>query len=313
MRYKVTHTTDYVYQDSVSLSYNEARLLPVSTRYQTCFKRQLKITPEPVYYREYHDYFGNQASHFCIDEPHQQMTVITSSEIDVLVREMPDLASAMPWEKVLLQMKQDTSQRLFAAREFCFDSPLITVTPEIRDYARVSFLPGRPFLEAVYDLMHRIYTEFSYDPSFTNVTTPLHEVLLHKRGVCQDFAHIAIACVRSMGLPAAYISGYLETLPPPGKPKLVGSDASHAWFSVYDPDSGWVEFDPTNDQIPLKQYINVAYGRDYQDVTPLKGVLFGGGSNQLSVSVDVMPMVTPAKIAVADPELSVQAQQSQQQ
>lgn len=292
MRYRTTHITEYDYQDIVSLCYNEAHLLPISTRYQTCFKRLLKIKPEPAYYHERHDYFGNQTSFFCIQEPHQKLSVTTSSEIEVLNRQLPELNDSLPWELVLQQMNSPATDNALKAKEYCFDSPMITTTNEIREYSKTSFTPNRPFLEAVYELMNRIYEDFEYDSGFSSISTPLEDVLKHKRGVCQDFAHLGIACIRAMGLPACYISGYLETLPPPGKPRLVGADASHAWFSVYDPNMGWVEFDPTNNQIPLKQYINVAYGRDYNDVTPLRGVLFGGGNNQLKVSVDVEP-ITP--------------------
>ena len=167
------------------------------------------------------------------------------------------------------------------------NSPFIQIDPAIRAFAEQSFTPARPLLAAMVDLTRRIFTEFTYDPHFTTIVTPLSDVLAHRRGVCQDFAHLEIACVRAMGLPARYVSGYLETLPPPGKEKLRGADASHAWLSAYIPEQGWVDFDPTNNQIPSEQYITTAWGRDYGDVTPLKGVIFGGGEHTLAVSVDV--------------------------
>ena len=161
------------------------------------------------------------------------------------------------------------------------------LNPTFNEYAYDSFAPGRPFLDAVQDLTHRIYQDFTYDPHFTTVITPLSEVFEHRRGVCQDFAHFALACLRGMGLAARYVSGYLETLPPPGQPKLQGADASHAWLSVYLPEQGWFDFDPTNDQPRTEQYITIGWGRDYGDITPVKGILYGGGDHKLEVSVDV--------------------------
>jgi transglutaminase-like putative cysteine protease len=160
-------------------------------------------------------------------------------------------------------------------------------TRELQSYAERSFAEGRPIVEAVYDLMERIHRDFTYDPHFTTLATPLSEVLKHRRGVCQDFAHLAIGCLRTQGLAAKYISGYIETLPPPGQEKLIGADASHAWFSVFVPDTGWLDFDPTNNQMPMDQHITLAWGRDYSDVTPLKGVIFGGGKHDLKVQVHV--------------------------
>jgi len=174
------------------------------------------------------------------------------------------------------------------AKQYVLDSPMVTTTQELADYARASFLPGRPLVDVVSDLMQRIYTDFTYDPAFTTIATPLSTVLAHRRGVCQDFAHLAIGCLRSFGLSARYISGYVETLPEPGKPRLIGADASHAWFAVYLPGVGWLDFDPTNNKLPYDQHITLAWGRDYADVTPLKGIAFGGGQHTLSVSVDVL-------------------------
>jgi transglutaminase-like putative cysteine protease len=174
------------------------------------------------------------------------------------------------------------------ARQYILDSPMITISPELADYAQSSFLPNRTLVDVVHDLMGRIYKDFTYDPTFTTIATPLSDVLSFRRGVCQDFAHLAIGCLRAYGMAARYISGYVETLPEPGKPRLVGADASHAWFSVYIPGTGWLDFDPTNNTVPLDQHITLAWGRDYADVTPLKGIAFGGGQHTLSVSVDVL-------------------------
>ena len=183
---------------------------------------------------------------------------------------------------------QDQIPEILDARQYVLDSSMVTVTPELTDYAQYSFLPDRPLVDVVRDLMQRIYKDFTYDPTFTTIATPLSEVLGFRRGVCQDFAHLAIGCLRAYGMASRYVSGYIETLPEPGKQRLVGADASHAWFSVYVPGTGWMDFDPTNNTVPLDQHITLAWGRDYADVTPLKGIAFGGGQHSLSVSVDVL-------------------------
>jgi len=202
------------------------------------------------------------------------------------------LLDSPPWEAVRERVAADTTTPGLEARDFVLPSAFVPPDDAVWDYARASFPPGRPLLEAVRDLTRRIHQEFRYDPGFTTIVTPLAEVLAHRRGVCQDFAHLQIACLRSLGLPARYVSGYLETLPPPGKAKLQGADASHAWVSVYDPEQGWTDFDPTNDQLVGEQHITTAWGRDYGDVTPLKGIIFGGGEHTLEVAVDVERLET---------------------
>ena len=193
----------------------------------------------------------------------------------------------MAWELVAQRLQSDRTAEVLDALQYTLDSPMIESNEKLAAYARHSLLPGRPLLQAVNELMQRIFADFTYDPEFSSIATPLSEVLKHKRGVCQDFAHLAIACLRSQGLAARYVSGYIETLPAPGKERLVGADASHAWFSVYLPDAGWIDFDPTNNQMPIDKHITVAWGRDFSDVTPLKGIAFGGGQHKLHVSVDV--------------------------
>jgi transglutaminase-like putative cysteine protease len=183
---------------------------------------------------------------------------------------------------------QEQILEILDAKQYVLDSPMITVMPELADYAQASFQANRPLVDVVHDLMQRIYREFTYDPSFTTIATPLSDVLRHRRGVCQDFAHLAIGCLRAYNIAARYISGYVETVPEAGQVRLVGADASHAWFSVYIPNTGWLDFDPTNNTVPLDQHITLAWGRDYADVTPLKGIAFGGGQHTLSVSVDVL-------------------------
>jgi transglutaminase-like putative cysteine protease len=288
MKYRITHKTSYSYNEPVSLCHNEAHLILRDCDSQTCTYRQLQINPLPAIEHERIDFFGNVVNYFSIQAPHTTLTVSATSEIQIQSLEMiPNLSASPPWEQVSETIKNSLDPITLEAREFILDSPFITVDDSLKIYAQPSFTPDRPLLEAVNDLMNRVYTEFSYDPHFTTIITPLSDVLEHRRGVCQDFAHLMIGCIRAMGLPARYVSGYLETLPPPGQEKLQGSDASHAWLSVYVPEQGWTDFDPTNNQIPTAQHITTAWGRDYSDVTPLKGIIFGGGEHTLMVSVDV--------------------------
>jgi transglutaminase-like putative cysteine protease len=184
--------------------------------------------------------------------------------------------------------QQDVFDELLDAKQYLLDSPMVNTSAELANYAETSFQPNRPLVQVVTNLMQRIYEDFTYDPTFTTIATPLSDVLHFRRGVCQDFAHLAIGCLRSFGIAARYVSGYVETRPEPGKQRLVGADASHAWFAVYVPGIGWLEFDPTNNKLPFDQHITLAWGRDYTDVTPLKGIAFGGGQHSLSVSVDVL-------------------------
>ena len=288
MRYQVIHTTGYDYSESAGLSYNEARLLPRFTASQQCIQAQLQISPLPADYHEREDFFGNRAVYFSIREPHQRFIVTATSEVQIAPQEAQlNFSQGTDWESARHSLRRQRDPHTLDALQYTLDSPFIAATPELAAYAQASFPRGRSLLEAVNDLMGRIHTDFTYDPDFTTLATPLASVLEHRRGVCQDFAHLAIGCLRAHGLAARYVSGYIETLPPPGKEKLLGADASHAWFSVFVPELGWVDFDPTNNQIPVDQHIVVGWGRDYGDVTPLKGVIFGGGEHELTVSVDV--------------------------
>lgn len=288
MKYRLIHTTRYDYNESVSLCHNEAHLAPRPTPFQFVVYNQINISPSPSLQREHLDFFGNLTTYFSIQFPHKQLSVTSESEVH-LQEITYNLWNSPSWEQVSAILNNDsTNPSLLEAREFVLDSPFVAVTDELRAYALPSFLAGRSILDATNDLMNRVFTEFVYDPHFTTIVTPLTDVLEHKRGVCQDFAHLMIGCIRSMGLAARYVSGYLETLPPPGQQKLQGSDASHAWLAVFVPDLGWVDFDPTNNKIPSNQHITTAWGRDYSDVTPLKGIIFGGGDNVLNVSVDVL-------------------------
>lgn len=289
MKYRVTHETQYHYDRPVSLCYNVAHLKPRSFVRQTCLASTLNVHPLPALTDEWEDYFGNATHYFAVQEPHDALRVSVISEVNVTAQgELFDSLTATPWEAARDALANATDHDAVAARALTLSSPFIPVNDTLRAYAEPSFAQGAPLLEAVTDLMRRIYEEFAYDPHFSTIATPLADVLEHRRGVCQDFAHLAIGCLRALGLAARYVSGYLETEPPPGGERLVGADASHAWFSVYAPDQGWVDFDPTNNQLPMEQHIVTAWGRDYGDVTPLKGVIFGGGEgHSLNVAVDV--------------------------
>ncbi|MDT8447633.1 MAG: transglutaminase family protein [bacterium] len=288
MIYEITHRTEYEYAEPVSQSYNEARLCPRSFSHQICQKSEISVSPRAQDYSERRDIFGNKVSFFTLQEPHQKMMVTMSSLVTVETLDAPVSGDHLaPWEEAVAILAKPTTAKLIDAKGFTFASPQLPQIPEVHEYALPSFWPGRILMDAVVDLMGRIYRDFAYVSGSTTISTPLTQVLAKRQGVCQDFAHLAIACVRSMGLAARYVSGYLETQPPVGKPKLVGVDASHAWFSVYVPHEGWVDFDPTNNLIPNDRHITCAWGRDFADVTPLKGVIYGGGSHQLKVSVDV--------------------------
>lgn len=288
MRYQVTHSTEYLYQEPVTFCRNEACLLPRHSATQNCIASALQIEPTPADVRERSDFFGNRISHFAIQYPHDTLRVTARSE--VVTQPLPPLpaaATALDWSLAVDLLKRDRRAATLAALPCLYDSPLVKSAALLADYVRPSFAPGQKLVAAVTDLMARIYRDFSYDPGFTTIATPLAEVLKNRRGVCQDFAHLAIGGLRSIGLAARYVSGYLETLPPPGQPRLVGADASHAWFAVYVPGYGWLDFDPTNNQLPAEQHITVAWGRDFSDVSPLRGVALGGGEHKVLVSVDV--------------------------
>ncbi|MGD8885898.1 MAG: transglutaminase family protein [Gammaproteobacteria bacterium] len=288
MNYLVQHKTIYEYSKPVSICQNEARLRPRNFEKQQCSLSKLEINPKPSDIRQREDFFGNRVTYFAIDQPHTVLTVTSSSEVEVAAISANKEKSKSPkWDEVVKRMRSDLQEDILEARQYTLNSPMVMRTRELQAYAERSFAEGRPVVEAVHDLMERIHRDFTYDPHFTTLATPLSDVLKHRRGVCQDFAHLAIGCLRAQGLAAKYISGYLETLPPPGQEKLVGADASHAWFSVYVPDSGWLDFDPTNNQMPMDQHITLAWGRDYSDVTPLKGIIFGGGKHELKVQVNV--------------------------
>jgi transglutaminase-like putative cysteine protease len=246
--------------------------------------------PEPGVYSQHVDFFGNTVTFFAVQEPHRALTVTARSTVEVTPHAglSPDHTPA--WETVRDTLRHDRSTVGLEAYQYLFDSPHITCSARLRHYAAASFRPGQPLFAAVLDLTRRIHTDFTYDPQATSVCTPVHDVLRARRGVCQDFAQVQIGCLRSLGLAARYVSGYLVTHPPPGEPRLVGADASHAWVSVYCPGYGWLDADPTNNVRPAERHITVALGRDYSDVSPIKGVCLGGGQHTMQVAVDVVPV-----------------------
>lgn len=292
MKYRIRHITEYQYADRVSHCYNLAYMTPRTSLRQTCERSQITVAPHPAFTSKRVDYFGNQAFHFEIQRPHEKLVITSESDVEVFgQRSAPNLDFGITCGEARQLLTTSKDEDVILAREFLLNSPMIKASKELLDYATSSFDDNRPLLSAVAELTKRIYNEFTYSPEATTIATPLSEVLSTRKGVCQDFAHLQVGCLRALGFPAKYVSGYIETLPSPGQEKLVGSDASHAWISVYSPREGWFEFDPTNDQICGDQHIITAWGRDYFDVTPLRGVIFGGGENPiLSVSVDVARM-----------------------
>ena len=289
MLYKLSHRTTYKYANSVSFGDHVACLRPRASARQQILRTGLSIQPKPSTLTERTDFFGNQLVFFTVQEPHRQLVVEATSEVVVTPAPTPDPASGAPWEDSLA-LASDTALEALSASQFQFPSPRIPLRPDFGAYARESFGPARPLREALLDLTSRIYHDFRFDSSATTVRTPVDEVFLKRRGVCQDFAHLQIACLRSLGLAARYVSGYLRTFPPPGRPRLVGADASHAWVSVFSRTEGWLDMDPTNNIAPTDGHVTIAWGRDFSDVSPLRGLILGGGSHTLKVEVDMEPV-----------------------
>ncbi len=289
MKYRVKHETTYRYSSPVTISHNQVRLVPRNTHGQQCLINRQTIAPTPQTIRAWTDCFGNAAGFFLIDHSHRELSVIAEST--VVVDPTPHISPVHtpPWEVVRDTIRRCNDPESLAAAMFVHPSPCVQISREMSDYAQVSFTPGRPLLDAALNLTHRIFVDFTYDPTATTVSTPTGDVLHLRRGVCQDFAHLQIACLRALGLAARYVSGYLLTTPAPGESKLIGADASHAWLAVWCPVYGWVALDPTNDCLPSEQHVTVAWGRDYGDVAPIKGVVLGGGTHLVGVSVDVVP------------------------
>jgi transglutaminase-like putative cysteine protease len=288
MLYAVTHRTFYRYGSDVSVSHHLAHLHPRALPTQEVADFTLGVEPLPTTTSSYVDYYGNGVNFFTIGSPHERLVITARSRVRVAPALLPEPARTLTWEQVRRRCASDVLTPDSAVSEFRFDSPHITRQAAFADYAVASFPKDRPLLEGVIDLTARIFRDFNFDPRATTVATPLDDVFEKRRGVCQDFAHVAIAGLRSLGLPARYVSGYLETQPPPGKARLVGADASHAWFSVWCPGHGWIDADPTNNLLPGERHITVAWGRDFSDVSPVRGVVVGGGKHGVGVGVDVV-------------------------
>ena len=287
MLYDIRHKTTFSYEKIVSVSHHVLHLTPRVHPQQTCHVSETIVEPKPAVDSSGQDYFGNPIRHLTVQKPHKQLVVDAHARVEVrAAAQALALEQSAPWETVREQL---AAYEALDAYELVFESPYVVGDDAIRDYALQSFAPGRPILAAAMDLTSRIFREFQYRGGVSDVSTPVRDVFAMRQGVCQDFAHLMIACVRSLGLAARYVSGYLLTRPPEGKEKLVGSDASHAWVSVFVGDAGWVDFDPTNNVIPGVEHITFAWGRDYGDVSPINGFIVGGGTHQVSVAVDVSP------------------------
>jgi transglutaminase-like putative cysteine protease len=297
MIYRVCHETVYDYPREVSVSHNVAHLTARDDVRQTRLHSSLELSVQPAVSQAQRDYFGNPVTMFTIQTPHRHLSVRAENLVQVHPPPLPHPSSSPAWETVCELLRRPRDPEALAACEFTFDSTFIPLATWQREYAAPSFPPGRPVLEAVMDLTRRIHDDFTFDACATTTTTPLPDVFALRRGVCQDFAHLEIACLRSLVLAARYVSGYLRTLPPPGQPRLQGADASHAWLSVYCPGAGWVDFDPTNDLIATNEHILLAWGRDFDDVSPIKGVILGGGGHTLHVAVDVVSVDDPERPA----------------
>jgi transglutaminase-like putative cysteine protease len=287
VNYEVRHTTKYIYSETVPVCHNLVRLAPRTLPRQTCGDFRLLIHPDPIELAHRSDYFGNRVSYFSIDQAHRALTVTATSQISVCATPEHTPSDTTLWEDVVTDLRTERTSEVLEAYQFSSPSPHITPFDALADYARVSFRPQRPILEAVLDLTARVHQDFTYDPRATIIQTPIEEVFEKRHGVCQDFAHLQIGCLRSLGLAARYVSGYLRTQPPRGKPRLVGADASHAWLSVYCGEAGWADVDPTNDVPVQTDHITVAWGTDYSDVCPIQGVIVGGGEHRMHVLVDV--------------------------
>ena len=285
--FDIVHATRYAYTESVSVSHHVARLSPRALLHQSCVQHALDVEPGPAVLSTHTDYFGNDTAFFAMQGAHRRLTVTARSRVQVAPRMPPASSDTPPWESA-----GDRSALPFDAIEALFDATSLRVAPEFVEYARPSFPAGRPLLEAVTDLTARVHADFTFDPEATTVTTSLSEVFRLRRGVCQDFTRFEIACLRAFGVPALYVSGYLETAPPPGMPRRVGADASHAWLTFYCPGTGWIDVDPTNNLLPSTGHVTLARGLDYGDVSPIRGVILGGGHHLLQVSVDVVRVET---------------------
>jgi transglutaminase-like putative cysteine protease len=294
MLYRIKHRTTYKYVSPVSVGNHVACLKPRSYGQNRLIQNVLRISPSPLTFTERTDYFGNVLWFFTVQEPHKQLVVESLSEVLRTGGEPPDPPlnrnRSLPWEESTVLLASDHTPEGLDAYQYQFESPRIRIHPDFAAYALESFTPARPMIDALTELTSRIHKDFRFDSRVTTVRTTTEEVFKKRGGVCQDFAHVQIACLRSIQIAARYVSGYLRTYPPAGKPRLIGADASHAWVSAYCRGAGWLDMDPTNDVVPTDGHVTVAWGRDYGDVSPLRGLILGGGEHTLSVEVDMEPI-----------------------
>ena len=289
MKLQVSHRTVYTYSAPVDQSQHLVHLRPRRLLRQSVLHHSLLIEPAPAFTSEIIDYFGNSGMLIRLEDEHTEFMVHARSTVEMAPPDERVLPTSSVWENVTAATRSLSQAKSVDALQFVCASRQIPVTEDLKRFAEISFVPHRPVFEAGMDLTQRIFKEFIFDSRATDVATPVSTVLRNRRGVCQDFAHLAIAACRSIGVPARYVSGYLMTRPPAGQAKLKGADASHAWFSIWCPTSGWLDFDPTNGIIPAAEHITLAYGRDYDDISPISGVLLGGGDQTMRVEVDVEP------------------------
>ena len=290
MRLAVVHETEYRYDAPVVLSQQLLHLTPRVVEWQRLESHRVTVDPVPGELATRSDWFGNPVTQFLVAAPHTALAVRAESVVETLPRLAQVAGEAgAPWDELRARLAATEGEPLLDAARFLYESPHVETFRELADYAAPSFPAGRGVLAAAFDLAHRIHADFAFDPRATTVSTPLREVLKRRRGVCQDFAHLMVGCLRTLGLAARYVSGYILPTPPPGRPRLVGADASHAWVGVYCPLAGWVDMDPTNDCLVDDEHVTLAWGRDFSDVTPMRGVILGGGEQRLAVRVTVSP------------------------
>jgi transglutaminase-like putative cysteine protease len=289
MLYRVRHITTYEYAKKVISSQHVLRLRPRLTDNQVCSSSEVAMTPAPLRRSARDDYFGNRTEMVTLEEPHEELVIDAQSVVRVNKRRPRDLESTVAWETIGDALSAARADAEIGAAQFMFDTPLTRAGRDLMAYAKTEFAPGRPVAIAARELMHHIRRDIKYKPGVTDVSTPVDRVLEIKGGVCQDQSHVMLAVLRAHGIAARYVSGYLMTRPPPGRPKLQGADQSHAWVSVWCPPLGWVDYDPTNGILPDDEHITLAYGRDYSDISPISGIMLGGGEHEVDVSVDVAP------------------------
>jgi len=286
--YDVSHRTTFKYAAMVDISQHMLHLAPRASPKQIVHRHALLVEPTPTVSKDSWDYFGNASTYLTVEQPHDTLTISSHARIEISdAFAPPDPESTIPWDRMAESLA--AAKSTLEIQQFQFESPFTHSTSAL-EYARPSFPPGRPLLAAAADLTHRIFSDFKYEGGVTDIYTPVDHVMKERRGVCQDFAHLQLACLRALGLPARYVSGYLLTHPPEGEEKLVGSDASHAWLSIWTPGHSWIDLDPTNDLLPTNEHITVAWGRDYGDVSPVSGMVGGGGAQKVDVAVDVRPV-----------------------